>query len=419
MAKQFVYALNDDRWSVSCISTLDEDHIPSSNPSNIESRNQAIPAKPKTPNKLVINTFESDNNMETTYFTRQPPSSNGTARTQPSLPSSAGFSKGQLSSSTTIDFDPLMNPFPNHVKIATHHHHKSSSTPSSSITKAIDHSKQKEITTAPAKGDGSFSRDSDQACKATKPARHRKKKKKSAMCLSTKTRCVSGITVLYTKKTLPFKLKKYYFQRYSYFSKFDDGIMLDEEGWFSVTPEKIARHIAQRCTSNVIIDAFCGCGGNTIQFALTCQQVIAIDIDPVKLHCAKNNARIYGVEHKIEFILGDFFELAPYLKADVVFLSPPWGGPSYSKESNYDLASMMPGNGVRIHTIASRITPNVVFYVPKTTDPLQLIQLGPCEIERNSIQGHPKALTAYYGNLSQSNIGDSPTQCLINDENES
>lgn len=74
---------------------------------------------------------------------------------------------------------------------------------------------------------------------------------------------------------------------------------------------------------------------------------------------------------------------------------------------------------VRIHTIASRITPNVVFYVPKTTDPLQLIQLGPCEIERNSIQGHPKALTAYYGNLSQSNIGDSPTQCLINDENES
>lgn len=45
--------------------------------------------------------------------------------------------------------------------------------------------------------------------------------------------------------------------------------------------------------------------------------VIAIDIDPVKLHCAKNNARIYGVEHKIEFILGDFFELAPYLKVSV------------------------------------------------------------------------------------------------------
>lgn len=42
--------------------------------------------------------------------------------------------------------------------------------------------------------------------------------------------------------------------------------------------------------------------------------VIAIDIDPVKLYCARNNAKIYGVEHKIDFILGDFFELAPHLK---------------------------------------------------------------------------------------------------------
>ena len=44
------------------------------------------------------------------------------------------------------------------------------------------------------------------------------------------------------------------------------------EGWFSVTPEKIAHHIAERCRSNVIIDAFTGCGGNAIQFALTCER---------------------------------------------------------------------------------------------------------------------------------------------------
>jgi hypothetical protein len=30
------------------------------------------------------------------------------------------------------------------------------------------------------------------------------------------------------------------------------------EGWFSVTPEAIARHIAERCRCNTIIDAFCG-----------------------------------------------------------------------------------------------------------------------------------------------------------------
>ena len=44
------------------------------------------------------------------------------------------------------------------------------------------------------------------------------------------------------------------------------------EGWFSVTPEKIAEHIADRCRSDLIIDAFCGVGGNVIQFAFTCER---------------------------------------------------------------------------------------------------------------------------------------------------
>jgi trimethylguanosine synthase len=43
------------------------------------------------------------------------------------------------------------------------------------------------------------------------------------------------------------KLAKYWAQRYSLFSKFDQGIDIDEEGWYSVTPESIAIHIAQRC----------------------------------------------------------------------------------------------------------------------------------------------------------------------------
>ena len=51
--------------------------------------------------------------------------------------------------------------------------------------------------------------------------------------------------------------------------------------------------------------------------------MIAIDIDPVKIELARHNASVYGVADRIEFIVGDFFDLAPSLKADVVFLSPP------------------------------------------------------------------------------------------------
>jgi hypothetical protein len=42
------------------------------------------------------------------------------------------------------------------------------------------------------------------------------------------------------------KLAKYFQKRYDYFSKFDDGIMIDEEGWYSVTPEKLAEYTAAR-----------------------------------------------------------------------------------------------------------------------------------------------------------------------------
>ena len=51
--------------------------------------------------------------------------------------------------------------------------------------------------------------------------------------------------------------------------------------------------------------------------------MIAIDKDPQNIALCKNNATVYGVADRIEFIVGDFFEIAKSLKADVVFLSPP------------------------------------------------------------------------------------------------
>ena len=63
-----------------------------------------------------------------------------------------------------------------------------------------------------------------------------------------------------------------------------------------------------------MMDAFCGVGGNAIQFAQTCDRVIAIDVDARRLELARNNARVYGVQDKIEFVLGDFFEVAQRYK---------------------------------------------------------------------------------------------------------
>jgi trimethylguanosine synthase len=199
------------------------------------------------------------------------------------------------------------------------------------------------------------------------------------------------------------ELAKYWSQRYRLFSLYDHGIKMDQEGWFSVTPEKIAEHIAERCRCDVIVDAFCGVGGNTIQFAFTCEQVIAIDIDPVKIECAYHNAVLYGVEDRIEFIVGDFMALAEGLKADVVFLSPPWGGPGYLSADVFDVETMIELNGFRIFQKAFEITENIAFFAPRNADIEQLVSCAGegnrVEIEQNFINRKLKTLTAYYGEL--------------------
>ncbi|KAI8499355.1 Trimethylguanosine synthase [Branchiostoma belcheri] len=193
------------------------------------------------------------------------------------------------------------------------------------------------------------------------------------------------------------EMMKYWAQRYRLFSKFDHGIKMDREGWFSVTPEKIAHHIAERCRCDLIVDAFCGVGGNAIQFAFTCERVIAIDIDPVKLECARHNADIYGVADRIEFLQGDYLRLAGGLKADVVFLSPPWGGPDYLTADVFDIKTMM------IFEKTKHITDNIAYFVPRNADVEQLVSLsgpgGKVEVEQNFLNRKLKTVTAYYGEL--------------------
>uniref|UniRef100_A0A4W6CBP3 Trimethylguanosine synthase n=1 Tax=Lates calcarifer TaxID=8187 RepID=A0A4W6CBP3_LATCA len=200
------------------------------------------------------------------------------------------------------------------------------------------------------------------------------------------------------------ELAKYWAQRYRLFSRFDEGIRLDREGWFSVTPERIAEHIALRlghsfCDSQLVIDAFCGVGGNAIQFALTGQRVLAIDIDPVRLNLARHNATVYGVADRIEFLQGDFLQLAPRLRGDVVFLSPPWGGPDYltAEVSSLTLATF------EIFRLAKLISNNIVYFLPRNADMDQVASLagpgGKVEVEQNFLNNKLKTVTAYFGSL--------------------
>jgi trimethylguanosine synthase len=191
--------------------------------------------------------------------------------------------------------------------------------------------------------------------------------------------------------------------------------------------------------------------------------VIAIDNSPVRLALARHNAVIYGVHDRIEFVLADFpswarsfqsiqtrakpsvdAEEQPSIslklpvaqsKIDIVFLSPPWGGPSYistslPKESSSSFSASDKGNnngneeeeephpnftldmttplpGDELFTLARNITPHVAYYLPRNTDISQISKLvdggsgtgEKIEIEEEWMGMKLKALTVYFGGL--------------------
>jgi trimethylguanosine synthase len=125
-------------------------------------------------------------------------------------------------------------------------------------------------------------------------------------------------------------IEKYWDKRYLLFERFDEGIKLDQQSWFSVTPEAVAEHIANRVVGfETVLDGFCGAGGDSLKLAVSCKRVISNDIDPLKINLLVNNAAVYGVDN-LQLSVCSFFDLQFKRKEmDAVYLAPPWGGPDY------------------------------------------------------------------------------------------
>jgi len=264
--------------------------------------------------------------------------------------------------------------------------------------------------------------------------------------------CGDGIKNPFSKDEVP---NKYWAQRKRLFSKYDDGIQLDKESWYSVTPEAIATHIAKRISAmtkedgkkRVILDAFCGVGGNGIAFALheDVSLVICVDIDRKKLKMAANNASKYGVDpSKLLFVEGNAIEvlkmysngsntssstdancaetchgytIAGYQKLppsiDSVFLSPPWGGVEYLNSGNdgFTLAACIKikaaddeeSDGKKLLALAAAAAKNkgVIYFLPKNINGFDIglaawaTGYRNVEMEQNYLNGKLKTITVY------------------------
>ncbi|KAK3383775.1 RNA cap guanine-N2 methyltransferase-domain-containing protein [Lasiosphaeria ovina] len=231
---------------------------------------------------------------------------------------------------------------------------------------------------------------------------------------------------------VPWDIQKYWHQRYSIFESYDYDVRLTDEAWFGVTPEPVAKKIAEDLAAwsssesktknhmtkkkkGTIIDMFGGAGGNVIAFALSEEwaRVVAIEKDAATLACAQHNADVYGVREAITFVLGDSLAFMARLRrchklpsvskssgqqADdtemedgeqydeddeietllrsidpagaTVFASPPWGGVSYAELEVFDLSRMEPYSLADLHGACAPLEHTL--FLPRSSDVRQV-----------------------------------------------
>ena len=54
--------------------------------------------------------------------------------------------------------------------------------------------------------------------------------------------------------------------------------------------------------------------------------------------------------------------------AEVVFLSPPWGGPEYINKDVFDLKRGIPLDGFEVFNAALEVTENIAYFMPRNTN---------------------------------------------------
>lgn len=227
-------------------------------------------------------------------------------------------------------------------------------------------------------------------------------------------------TIYYNSGQFTGVMRKYWKQRKQLFKKYDNGIILTKELWFSVTPESMSKFTAKFLNNLLlneqkkklkILDAFCGGGSNIIQFLKYEHTVYCADINKIHLKCTLNNAKIYlsyeDIKDTIKLVpinwkysdqdLDDGFidyefeekeveeaekediyasksdslnsiEELKQVKFDVVFGSPPWGGPGYMKSETFDLQKDIQPYGLeKMLGVFNEYSDNICLFLPKNT----------------------------------------------------
>lgn len=231
---------------------------------------------------------------------------------------------------------------------------------------------------------------------------------------------------------------KYWRNRKSIFQKINqNNIYMTTELWYSVTPESIAHFVAKfvkACLpdANYIWDIFCGGGGNTIQFAKYFPHVIGFDANIKHLYCTAMNCQAYGVAdrvwlNKLNWGLHNRLPKRTSQNVDLIFASPPWGGPEYLKQDIYDVEeNLQPMGLTELLESFVRYTNNIILFLPRNSNLFQISKATEtvmglqtrCKVLFVNDNGFPKGILCIWGEPLTNYATEQEEENIVHDSEE-
>jgi HemK-related putative methylase len=93
---------------------------------------------------------------------------------------------------------------------------------------------------------------------------------------------------------------------------------------FFLTSKFMARHVRVG-PQDAVLDVGTGSGILAVTAARTARRVVAVDVNPQAVQCARENVRRNGLEGRVEVLHGDLFSpVPPEQRFDVILFTPPY-----------------------------------------------------------------------------------------------
>ncbi len=161
------------------------------------------------------------------------------------------------------------------------------------------------------------------------------------------------------------------------------------------THEVVADYRAKRLKCNIIVDAGCGIGLQSIAFSKTCSKVIAVEVDERKARYASENLKKLGIKN-IELVNGDAIQAVKGIKkADIVFCDTERA----AEETERSLSTLKP-DVKELFNAYGKITQNFCIEVPPQVKNVDL----KCEKEYISLNGKLNRLNLYFGSIAKADF---------------